>query len=464
MKHEKTIAIVGGGISGSLTALHLSRKGVAARIVVLDPAPQLGLGLAYSTPSMQHLLNVPAEKMTLLPDEPGHFLRWLRSTYDPEATGDQFVARAVFGRYMQSLLQTAPEIETVRELAIDCRLRRQGAVLSLSGGAELNADWVVLAVGNFLPAPLRGVSPAAENQGIYCHSAWEELTYRGIDPDSTILLIGSGLTAIDAWIRLRELGHRGIVRMVSRHGKLPQPSAPYTPLPGCVIEQPPQRARELLRAVRNAVESGLPWRAVVDSLRERSNEFWLALSPQEQHRFKRHLQRRWDVVRHRMAPAIAEKLAGELAAHKVEVVQGNVLAVELVNGAAEVTTKSRNGATQLWKAARVINCTGPDLNYSRVGSSLLSNMLERGDILSGPLGFGLWSNAHGALRNRNGEYSDVLFNVGPGRQGVLIESIAVPELRQQADDLAAILEVKVAQFSRDPQPGSGGSARSSGAP
>ncbi len=443
VKFEKTIAIVGGGISGSLLAVQLRRRGVASRIVVLDPAPQIGLGLAYSTPSMLHLLNVPAGKMSLLPDEPDHFLEWLRSAHDPEATGEQFISRAVFGRYMQSLLQSVENIDHIREAAIDCRPSHGGAVLSLSGGEQLQAEWVVLATGNFLPAPLRGVSRTAEKHGVYCHSAWDRRTYQGIDPNASVLLIGSGLTAVDAWVRLRELGHCGVIRMISRHGALPQPHAPYVPLAGCAIGKPPQTARELLRAMHLEIRSGVPWRAVVDSLRERTNEFWAALPRHEQQRFQRHLQRRWDVVRHRMAPALAERLAGELAAHTVQVARGNVLSVDFATGGAQVTARCPDGETHVWSGARVINCTGPDLKYSRVGSPLLRQMLLRGDVVPGPLGPALWSDEEGALRNQSGEYSKVLFNIGPGRQGVLLESIAIPELRRQAAQLAETLERRV---------------------
>lgn len=446
-KHRKTIAVVGGGISGSLTAFHLSRKTTAARVIVIDPAERPGLGLAYSTPSMKHLLNVPAKNMTLLPGEPDHFLRWLRENHDRAAAGDQFMPRAVFGRYMQSLLQTAPGLEHIRGLVTDYRLENDGASLFLADGRKICADWVVLAVGNFLPARLGGVSEAAEIQRVYCHSAWERQTYEGVHPDSTILLIGSGLTAVDVWIRLRELGHRGRIRMISRHGRLPAAHAPYRPLPDCVIDEPPTRARDLLRAVRRAIRSGQSWRAVADSFRERTNEFWMALPYSEQRRFKRHLQRRWDIVRHRMAPAVAKELAHELEVHSVEVLQGRVLSVEAFGGGAQVYVKSRDGDTQSWEAARVINCTGPDLNYSRVGSSLLTHLLERGDAVAGPLGVGLWSDGRGALRSRSGKYSNVLFNVGPGRQGVLLESIAVPELRQQAADLAEVLVREIVQSS-----------------
>jgi uncharacterized NAD(P)/FAD-binding protein YdhS len=49
MKRQKTIAIIGGGVSGTLTAFHLAQQRVQAEILLIDPQPAPGLGLAYST-------------------------------------------------------------------------------------------------------------------------------------------------------------------------------------------------------------------------------------------------------------------------------------------------------------------------------------------------------------------------------------------------------------------------------
>lgn len=423
---------------------------MTARIVVVDPAARLGLGLAYSTPSMQHLLNVPAAKMTALPDEPNHFLEWLKKHYDASTTASEFVPRAVFGRYIQWLIDSAANVEHMQGTVVDCVERRGRRVLSLADGRMLAADWVVLATGNFDPAPLPGVSQAAIEKGLYCHSAWAASTYENLDPDASVILIGSGLTAVDVWLRLREPGHVGTVRMISRHGALPYPHAACEALRRPVMEgKAPQRVREQLRAVHQAIRSGLPWRAVVDSLRERTNELWLALPTDEQRRFKRHLQRRWDVVRHRMAPEIARRLAEERQSFSVEIARGRVLSVDAADGGALVVTKDGDGKSNRWTAARVINCTGPNLYYVKTGSELLSHLLERGDVVPGPLGGGLWSDEEGALRAKSGEYSQVLFNIGPGRQGVLLESIAVPELREQAYRLAAKLAAAAENVARE---------------
>src|ERR1700761_8826939 len=136
--------IIGGGVSGTLTAYHLARRTACARIIVVEPRPRPGLGLAYSTPILQHLLNVPAGKISALPDQPNHFLFWAQRYYDPEMTEADFAPRAVFGRYIQSLLARVPEVEHVQATAVDCRLDGGRAAVELADGRILAADVVVL--------------------------------------------------------------------------------------------------------------------------------------------------------------------------------------------------------------------------------------------------------------------------------------------------------------------------------
>src|ERR1700693_5869906 len=126
-----TIAIIGGGVCGTLTVFSLIRQGTPARLILIDQRPGFGLGLAYSTPSLRHLLNVPAGKISALPDQPDHFLNWLRKNHDPAATEKTFAPRAVFGRYIQSLLKSTSQLEQEIATVVDVRQQDSGAVLTL---------------------------------------------------------------------------------------------------------------------------------------------------------------------------------------------------------------------------------------------------------------------------------------------------------------------------------------------
>src|SRR6201993_271896 len=225
-----TIAIIGGGVSGTLTAFNLVRQEAQARVILIDKRPDFGLGLAYSTPSLRHLLNVPAGKISALPDQPDHFLNWLRMNYDPAATEKTFAPRAVFGRYIQSLLKSTSPLEQEIATVVDVRLQDSGAVLTLDNGCELRADLIVLATGNFDPAPLPGITKAASDSGSYRHNAWAEDTYEALNPDAPVALIGTGLSGVDVVLRLRELGHQGVITAVSLQGAFPNRHAEYKPI------------------------------------------------------------------------------------------------------------------------------------------------------------------------------------------------------------------------------------------
>ncbi len=435
----KTIAIIGGGVSGTLTALHLVRQGTSARVILIDQRADFGLGLAYSTPSLRHLLNVPAGKISALPDQVDHFLNWLHENHDPTATEKTFAPRAVFGRYIQSLLASTGPIEQEIATVVDLRRHDSGAVLTLDNGCELRADLVVLATGNFDPASLPGITEAASDSGRYRHDAWAAETYAGLDPDAPVALIGTGLTAVDVVLRLRELGHRGRIIALSRHGIFPNRHDDYTSSSSSAIpSDTPATCVAYLRSLRAAIRGGAEWRAAIDSLRETTNELWLRLPIEEKKRFRRHLQRRWEVVRHRMAPPIADVIETELRNGTLEIREGHLKTVDASPAGAHITLRARNDSEAFY-ADRVINCTGPSMNYRRVPSTLLRNMFNRGLATSGPLGTGFHCSQDGALIDAAGHASEFIFNLGPGRLGDLIESIAVPEIRQQAVELASTL-------------------------
>ena len=64
----QTIAVIGGGFAGMMTAYHLLDLGDdQLEVILFEPSDVLG-GLAYTTTDPFHLLNVPAGKMSALPD------------------------------------------------------------------------------------------------------------------------------------------------------------------------------------------------------------------------------------------------------------------------------------------------------------------------------------------------------------------------------------------------------------
>src|SRR5579862_5205251 len=62
---RRTIAIVGGGFSGTVLAVNLLRRASAepTRIVLIERRAEIGRGVAYQSEGYPHLLNVPAARM-----------------------------------------------------------------------------------------------------------------------------------------------------------------------------------------------------------------------------------------------------------------------------------------------------------------------------------------------------------------------------------------------------------------
>lgn len=102
--HAYRVAVVGGGAAGTLTAVNLLRTVRHATVITLiDRSGEPGPGVPYRTRNPLHRLNVPAARMSALPDDPGHFLEWLRSVH-PDAAESSYATRWDYGRYLVDLL------------------------------------------------------------------------------------------------------------------------------------------------------------------------------------------------------------------------------------------------------------------------------------------------------------------------------------------------------------------------
>jgi uncharacterized NAD(P)/FAD-binding protein YdhS len=441
------VAIAGGGFSGTLVAVHLLRGARRVHIDLIDPRPT-GRGLAYSTIWDDHLLNVPAVRMSAFGSEPLHFLDWLHANGKPAAPTDYFAPRKLFGTYVQDVLQTAiraaaPRSRFRQHFTEAAGLAHDGlqARIALANGDRIAADRVVIATGNPAPRPL-GNAPAA-----YFGSPWLPGALAHLNPDAAVLFIGAGLTAVDAFLALESQGHRGQIHFVSRRGKVPHTHTFYRPLHENFSAPPGAGARELLRAIRQRVRQaethGVDWRAVIDSLRHVTNDIWCSLDIAEQRRILRHLKTWWDIHRHRMAPEIGARVAAARFRQQLVVHAGRVQSLLEQRSAVQANIVQRDGKFLMLNVARVVNCTGSDEDYRRVPNPLIQSLLTTGRIAPNYIGKGIRTDQHGAIVDADGVTADWLLTLGPPRLGGLFETTAVPELRKQAEALASYLSAVI---------------------
>nr|MDQ3282863.1 hypothetical protein [Acidobacteriota bacterium] len=270
----------------------------------------------------------------------------------------------------------------------------------------------------------------------YVRDPWAPGAAIGLPADAPVLLIGSGLTAVDVAVAIRHEGHTGPIYALSRNGRLPQAHAPATPRP--LAEIPPEFAspRGALRWVRRQIEEGAEWRPVIDSLRPHTGAIWQSWSLAQRGSFVRHLRNVWDVHRHRAAPEVRAELS-------VEVLRGRILDVQTRNNGLAVTWRpSGTNSIRTVEVARVINCTGPASDYARLDLPLVVQLRRAGWLVPDPLRLGVETAEDGRLIGNDGQPVDHLYTLGPLRRPALWESTAIPEIREQAAALARVLSAQ----------------------
>ena len=422
------VAIVGGGASGTILAVQLARRGV--RSLLIDGSGRAGVGVAYSTTEPVHLLNVRAEGMSALAGEPGHFAR----CFETEG-GDRrgFAERRFFGRYLRGLLDEAVRqglAKVEHSTAVGARRQDGGWRVEFADGRAVQAGALALAIGNQEPEPLRvfaGGGPRFVNNpwGDAARAAIQELVETG----APALLIGTGLTMVDLALSLDSAGYRGRVVALSRRGQVPRAHADFEPAPVALDAVPQGDVVALWRWLRRrAAEVG--WRAAVDSLRPHSHPLWQKLDESQQRRFLRHARPWWDVHRHRIAPRVAATVHAMIAGGRLEIVAGRVVNATPQEGGFDVEIRrrgSRAGSTE--RFAYVFNCTGPLHSMDRTRDPLLRGLLDEGQVKPDHLDIGLAVDGHSRAGDR-------LWALGPLSKGRYWEIIAVPDIREQAADVA----------------------------
>jgi uncharacterized NAD(P)/FAD-binding protein YdhS len=452
------IVIVGGGFSGTMLAVNLMRRDPSLRIAVIDKAGRPGRGIAYATEHSSHLLNVPAGGMTALPEEPDHFLKWAQANYDTAVHAESFLPRPVYGRYIESLFDDVNAFGVdrnpvwIRDEAITVTRNQNRFAVRLRNGQELQADVVVFATGN-LPAsnPRIPGLPARSKRPLL--SAWSPAALDGIPPNGGILLIGSGLTAVDMVVALDAKGYEGTIHAVSRHGLMPQDHRRTQVWRQFWHSGSPCTAHGLLRLVRDEVESAsaldIGWRAVIDALRPVTQKIWMSLPHSERRRFLRHVRAYWDTHRHRVAPEINGVLDRLQAEGRLHLHAGRIANYAEQPEGITISLRQRGQDQQIHLLVdRVINCTGSESDCRRVDDSLLKSLFAEGLATPDPLFLGLNVNTEGFVLDHRGIPSHSLCAIGPPTKGGLWEAVAVPELRQQASALAERLVKRFGSRSR----------------
>jgi len=457
MKH---IVIIGGGFCGILTAVNLARFSHAPlQVSVINHGYPLGCGIAHGTRRPEHLLNVAARNMSAFPDYPNHFVDWLRTRVEyadiPEAElREPFIPRRTYGEYLRSLAlhYTQPadqrseiKVSCLEDEAVNIELFDERPRVLLASGKRMEADKVVIATGNEPPAVIPGAETLGGSHG-YCANPWTGWEGRLPAQSEDIILLGTGLTMVDAVVTLFALHWRGGIHAVSRHGLLPMPH-----FKGIDYNDFPPAGQELaglgLGALAQLIEEhcarlrarGANPGIVVDKMRPHTQRVWQQMSLSDKKEFCSRYAARWNVIRHRIAQPVHARVMEAVNDGRLKITRGKIVSLEAKGNRIAVNLSAPDGSASQLTGALVINCTGPDTRYSSTRSILHQNLMANGLAQPDEMDMGIRVDPSYALIDSDDRRSGCMFAIGPLLRGTLWESIAVPELRVQALKVAQTL-------------------------
>jgi uncharacterized NAD(P)/FAD-binding protein YdhS len=458
-----TVAVIGGGFTGAAVAYHLARQAAPAsvRVVVAEPRPTLGAGLAYSAHDPAFRINVPAGRMSLIAGQSSHFQEWLEASGELDADGEAwasggrvFPRRSVFGRYVAGQIEPllrARRVEHRRDRAVAVERGPRGYTVSFAAGGEpLEADFVVLAATHpkpSIPAAMRAVADHPR----FVPDVYGDGGISRIGSGDRVLLVGNGLSASDAIASLDARGHSGPILSLSRRGLRSRghPDAPVSAR-GDFSTAPARTALELLMRVRRevaaAAHAGTSWHGVLDAAREQAGAIWGALPPRERRRLVRHLRAFWDVHRFRVAPQVDAVIRRRTGDGSLVLMAGSVLAAEATSRGIRVTLRRRGDrAAGEAEFDAVIIATGPDHTAAIEANEAVRSLADQGLLRLDPTGLGLAVSSRSLALDRTGREVPGLLVAGPLARGTFGELMGLPEVARHAETVAGELALLMAR-------------------
>jgi len=447
----RRVAIIGGGAAAAALLSELLERQLPQPLHLdwYTGGGNSPRGVAYGTRSDKHLLNVRAASMSMFAARPHGFLEFAQRG-DSTIAGTDFLPRRLYGDYLETQVERALERacaagHDVRVLpfAVDAIVPEHDGVNVIHGEESARVDAAVLAIGSLPPQPLSGVSDAALESGQYVTEPWGFLAQA--KPDARprkVVLIGLGLTAVDVLLELSALWPNATFEAISRHGLLPEPHLQHASAPADDSSELIESMRDepyirtWIRLLREAVAQSADWRTIVDSLRPHTPSLWALLPEVERSRFLRHARWAWERVRHRMPPQVMVAMKALEDADRLHRRRGRLQAVDVAGDKLHLDIRRPHGkGVETMDADLVIQTVGLNTDVRRTHHPLIRQLSTNGHVTPDPLGLGVTATTEGRVKHGDHTWPH-FYAIGTLLRGTLWESTAMPEIRQQARNLA----------------------------
>ena len=474
---KQTIAIIGGGASGTILVNQLiekisnnSSRGLS--IFLIEKDGNFGPGLAYSTPLASHILNMRADTLGISNDNPEHFAEWLKekkTSFPDDITSSMdpaYPPRKVYGEYIKDVLESAlnrassvnSDIELVKGEAVDINRKGDVTDILMADGSIISANYTVLSPGNFSSAfldELKGVKG-------YIPYPWPASQILDTVPkEDPVCILGTGLSAIDTLFTLLENGHNGEITFLSRRGFLPKVQGDFNnyklkyfnreaidrlleengnilPLDWAKnmlfneIENAEGKALNWLRVfnpdgsvsdilekdIEKAEQGTIPYQRVLNAIGPLSGTIWKHLPADDRSRFDREFKTLWTVYRHPMPLVNARKIQVAIKSGQLDIESGCMCVRTCGDKGFEIDVSTRFGVPYSIKTPFLINATGQGLDVSKFDSDLIKSLIEKELIVPHPNG-GIHVDFESSMvLDRKGGFIPGLFALGEITRGV----------------------------------------------
>ena len=434
-----SICIIGSGFSAASLALHLVSDGLPGDCLTIVGPGRLGSGQAYGCVADDFRLNVRADLQRIWPDDPNHFVRWaaarLENDHDAVTDVGTFYRRHDFADYVEQELEACPGMASVTHrhaTAISVTAKADGWYVELDEPAGIEAQKIILATGN--PAPDWPFPNPPQDSPTLIRSPWKGDWPSDIAADSDILVIGGGLTALDALHILHRRGHAGRITLVTPEGMLPPVQTDWQDAPS--LDWPDHlRGSGFLRFMRQSVNDGdwsqTEWQRRFEGLRINISTVWRRLPPADQQRLLRRVGWLWSLARFRAGPQPIASAETMLTSGQLNIIADRVVGLST---APDGRHRADLGREDVMTADAVINCSGAGRDR------LVSRLIADGVIA-----------AHSAMKQRPAVTSklsllradhtphDRLFALGPVTAHAYGDVIGAAAISRQAQLLAGII-------------------------
>lgn len=464
----RRVTVIGGGFSGASVAVQLVRAStVPLAITIVEPRADVGCGLAHSADDPDHRLNGTPLQHFVDPADPESFSRWCTeqriAQKDPGSIAPDaslFVRRKDFGAFVAETVRahaqwpTGSTIRHLRDVVTDVVTDVQTTAGTLTVRTAENGahtpDMVIVATGNALPRLPAEFAAAFNDHPAVVAAPTDLERVRAIPKSARVLVLGSGLTALDILSTLLRSGHEGSITAVSRRGLRPAPQRAQVATQNKIsvaellarVEGPvapfilsagnPPTMRRLLRALRERIRTveaaGDLWYTPYDELRDVLWQVWATVPMHEKHRFHKRLRPWWDAYRLRAPPQNEALVRGAEASGRVVFRTTRVRSVaQASDGAIQVVLHDRDALYEKTDSFdAVINCTGLDSTAGARDNPALAALLRGGLISVDATGIGFAVDDSCRAIGADGRAHDALRIIGPPTHGTFGDQVGTP--------------------------------------